>query len=232
MENVIPNAGALPSGARDTRGTDPDELGLIDAIETGVPSDAPRTAFPEMTVDPDGADKPREHVRSPELRRNSTKLTMTAAAVIGAAAGARLLFGEAASEPLMNSVSQMFAGTFGEVFLRQTLLGALFLAAEFILGFFAFGDLAVWAAPFLYGSGTVLRAVGSIRLLPGTLFCLVGVILGAAYSADMSGLLLKLTRGGTVYMDTHPRRAYTLGFLGCLAAVVLGAILMGVLVTT
>lgn len=213
MENVVqmPNAGALPMG---TREADPDELDLIHTIETGTPA--------ELSADPD-ADKPREHVRSPELRRNGTKLTMLAAAIIGAAAGARLLFGE--SSPELNGIS----GTFGEVFLRQTLHGALFLAVELVLGFFAFGDLAVWAAPFLYGAGIVLRASCSLKLLPGALVCLIGVILGAAYSADMSGLLLKLTRGGTVYMDTHPRRSYALGFAGCLAVTALGAMITGLI---
>ena len=141
-----------------------------------------------------------------------------------------MLFGESASETLSESVSRMLTGTFAEVFLRQTFLGALLLAAEFVLGFFAFGDLAVWAAPFLYGAGTVLRlAAGSPKLIPGTLICLIGVVLGAACSADMSVTLLRLTRGGTVYLDTSPRRSYTLAFAGCLAAVVLGAILTGAL---
>lgn len=209
MENVvkIPNAGVLP------RETDPEELDLIHTIETDTP-----------VADPE-ADIPRDHVRSPELRRNGTKLTMTAAALIGAAAGARLLFGEFAPGTLVNGIS----GTFGEIFLRQTLHSALFLAAEFILGFFAFGDLAVWVVPFLYGAGTALRAASSLKLLPGAFVCLIGVILGAAYSADMSGLLLKLTRGGTVYMDTRPRLSYALGFAGCLAAAALGAMITGII---
>lgn len=214
MENVIPNAGTLP------RTTEADESELIHTAETG--------ASRELIVDPD-EDRPRSHVRAPELRRNVTKLAMTAAAVIGAAAGARLLFGE--TEQLMDSVSTTFVGTFGKVFLRQLLNGAAFLAAEFILGFFAFGDLAVWFAPFLYSAGTVLRVAAgpTVKLLPGGLFCLTGIVIGAAYSADMSGLLLKLTRGGTVYMDTRPQRSYALGFLACLAAVALGSLLIAVL---
>ena len=175
-------------------------------------------------VDPDDAEKPREHVRSPELRRNGTKLAMAAAALIGAAAGVRVVFGDV-PELTVNGIS----GAFGEIFLRQTLHGALFLAVEFVLGFFAFGDLAVWAVPFLYGAGTALRTAVSVRLLPGALVCLIGVILGAAYSADMSLLLLKLTRGGTVYMDTHPRRSYALSFAGCLAAAALGAMITGLI---
>lgn len=217
MENVVkmPNAGAFPRENDDSA------------------ADGSRTLPAVVTVDPNDTydeEAPRTHVRSPELRRNGTKLLMTVSAAIGAAAGARLLFGEAASETLSASVSDMLTGTFADVFLRQTFLGALFLAAEFVLGFFAFGDLAVWAAPFLYGAGTVLRiAAGSPKLIPGALIGLVGVVLGAAFSADMSATLLRLTRGGTVYLDAHPRRSYATAFAGCLAAVVLGAILIGAL---
>lgn len=209
---------------------DTDELMLISTIETGAAAENSREPSVMISVDSD-EDKPRERVRSPELRRHGTKLLMTAAAAVGAAAGARLIFGEEAPESLVNSVSQTLAGTFGAVFLRQTLLGVMFLAVEFILGFFAVGDLAVWIAPFLCGAGTVLRlsAYGLPKLLPGAVICLGGVIMGAAYSADMSGLLLKLTKGGTVYMDAHPRRSYAVGFIGCLAAVILGSILTGIL---
>ena len=229
MENVVkmPNAGALPR--------DNDEHGAIRPTENDHSADASSTLPAVITVDPDGTydpDKPLEHLRSPELRRNRTKLMMAVSAVIGAAAGARLLFGDAASETLSASVSRMLTGTFAEVFLRQTFLGALFLAAEFVLGFFALGDLAVWAAPFLYGAGTVLRlAAGSPKLIPGALICLVGIVLGAAFSADMSVMLLRLTRGGTVYMDTHPRRSYAVAFVGCFAAVALGAMITGILMT-
>ena len=180
-----------------------------------LPTEYDREPEPEKTI---------EHVRNPELHRNGTKLMMSVAALVGAAAGARLLFGE------WESVALTLGETFGEVFLRQTLLGALFLAAEFILGFFAFGDLAVWAAPLLCGAGVTLRIASSPKLIPSALFCLVGVVIGAAYSADMSALLLKLTRGGTVYLDTSPRRSYVLGFAGCLAAVMLGALVTSAII--
>ena len=225
MENVVkmPTAGTLPRDD-DKRVT----------TETAAPADAPRALPAVITVnsgDTYDEDKPREHIRSPELRRNGTKLLLAVSAVIGAAAGARLLFG-GASETLSASVSRMLTGTFAEVFLRQTFLGALFLAAEFVLGFFALGDLAVWAAPFLYGAGMVLRSAAvSPKLIPGSLICLVGVVLGAACSADMSVMLLRLTRGGTVYTDTHPRRSYGIAFAGCLAAVILGSIVISALMT-
>lgn len=241
MENVVEIAGSgairhekkeareYPEANEINTSADTDELMLINTIERGISAERAREPAAVISVDAD-TDKPREHVRSPELRRHGTKLLMTAAAAVGAAAGARLIFGEEAPEALMNSVSQTLTGTFGEIFLRQTLLGVMFLAVEFVLGFFAIGDLAVWAAPFLCGAGTVLRlSAGSPKLLPGAVICLGGVIMGAAYSADMSGLLLKLTKGGTVYMDAHPRRSYAVGFIGCLAAVVSGSILTGIL---
>lgn len=239
MENVakMPHMGTLSVGSpdlNDTRGADGHDESATRSAETSAFNGDTRGIHEILTVDPDNADDadmPRGHVRSPELRRHGTKILMAVSAVIGAAAGVRLLFGANSSDVLANSISQMLEGTFGEAFLRQTLLGALFLAAELVLGFFAFGDLAVWAAPFLYSAGTVLRvAAGSPKLLPGSLICLFGVIMGAAFSAEMSGLLLKLTRGGTVYMDTHPRRSYALEFVGCLAAVILGSILTGALV--
>ena len=228
MENVakMTNAGTLPRD-NDDRTIRPSENETSDSAPRVLP--AVITVDPNDTYDPD---KPMEHVRSPELRRHGTKLLMAVSAVIGAAAGARLLFGDAASETLSASVSRMLTGTFAEVFLRQTFLGVLFLAAEFVLGFFALGDLAVWAAPFLYGAGTVLRlAASSPKLIPGALISLIGVVAGAACSADMSVLLLRLTRGGTVYMDTRPRRSYAIAFAGCLAAVALGAMLTGILMT-
>lgn len=227
MENVVKmsNRGVLPHEPADA-----DELLPIKQIDTEVTVDKPRELPAVLSVETD-ADKPREHVRAPELRRHGSKLLMTAAAAVGAAAGVRLIFGEE-TEALMNSISQTLAGSFGAVFLRQAFLGVIFLGVEFVLGFFAFGDLIVWGAPFLCAAGTVLRlAASSPKLLPGAIVCLGGVVFGAAYSADMSELLLRLTRGGTVYMEARPRRSYAMGFLGCLAAIVLGAILVAILAT-
>lgn len=185
--------------------------------------------LPALTSEHSTEDKPAGHVRIPELRRNSALLTMMIASVIGAGAGARIILGGDA-DAVKAAVAQTFSGAFGEIFLRQTIMGAAFLCAEFIFGFFAAGDVLVWAAPFFCASGTVLRlAAGSPKLLPGMLIYLGAVTLGAARSAEMSGLLMRLTQGGTVYLGTRPRRSYALSFLGCFAAVLLGAILTGLL---
>lgn len=172
-----------------------------------------------------------EHVRAPELRRNGTKLLMVFSAVVGAAAGARLLWsGSGLSEEVMSSISQTLVGSFWIIFLRQTFIGAIFLAAEFVAGFFAFGDVLVWTAPYFCAMGGVLRiATGSPKMIPSAVICLAAVTAGAAYSAELSGMLLRLSRGGTVYMGNAPRRKYAFEFLGCLAAVILSAILAGAL---
>lgn len=177
------------------------------------------------------SESPREHIRAPELHRHGTKLLMALTAAIGAAAGARLAFwgGSVLSETAMSGISLMLAGTFGEVFLRQTLIGAAFLAAEVVLGFFALGDFLVWSAPFLCAMGGVLQAAsGSPLVIVSAVIRIAAVSAGAVYSADMSVLLMRLSSGGTVHMGTRPRRAYALGFLGCFAAVVLSAILAGI----
>lgn len=172
-----------------------------------------------------------EHVRAPELRRNGTKLLMIFSAVVGAAAGARLLWsGSGLSEEVMSGISQTFVGSFWIIFLRQLLIGAVFLAAEFITGFFAFGDVLVWTAPYLCAMGGVLRiAASSPKMIPSAVICLAAVTAGAACSAELSGMLLRLSRGGTVYIGNAPRRKYAFEFLGCLAAVILSAILAGAL---
>ncbi|MDE6728716.1 MAG: hypothetical protein K2J80_12385 [Oscillospiraceae bacterium] len=233
MENTvnIPNRAVLPYAP--SFPPDADELLSPEPPEPASPASPPSpTSHPEhrapiaIEYDPD---EPREHVRAPELHRHGVKLLMAAAAVIGAAAGARLILGDTA-DALKDVIAHTFSGTFWEKFLRQTALSAVFLGAEFVLGFFALGDLVIWTAPFFCAMGIVLRlSAGSPKLLFGAVVSLGAIVLGAAYSADMSELLLRLTRGGTVYMEARPRRSYALGFLGCLAACLLGSILTAAL---
>ncbi len=205
MENIVSNSGAFPSVPTET-----DELQLPEPLETEI-----------LTAQ---TDKQREHVRVPELHRHGTKLLMTFAAAMGAAMGVRLLFGGE------TAVMPMSSATFFELFTRQIAQGAVLLAAELVLGLFALGDLAVWTAPFICAAGAVLRlSASSPKALPAAILSLAAVTLGAAYSADMSGLLMKISRGGTVYMESNPRRGFALRLFGCFAAVVAAAILDGAL---
>ncbi len=225
MENVvkITNAGALP-----VENLPEEPIAEIETTGEVKPEEPHNEAeiFEEVSIE--NSDKPIEHVRSPELRRRGSKLIMTFAAAVGAAAAARLALTDSAA---LQAVSQSFSGTFGAIFLRQTAFGAVFLSAELLLGFFALGDFLVWALPFLCASGTVLRlfANGSPKPIAGSVICVGAVIFGAAFSAEMSSLLMRLSRGGTVHLGESPRAAFSFKILGCFAAVLLGAILTAAL---
>lgn len=208
---------------------------VVDIIEERENYETPEVEIFErhspIAIAPD-ADKPRAHVRAPELHRHAAKLVMAIAAALGAAAGLRLSLGDSAAvtRQLIAEAVGGASGTFGAVFLRQLAVGAVFLGAELLLGFFAFGDLLVWSAPFLYTAGAAARlASTSPRLIPGTLIGIAAVILGAAFSSELSSLLLRLTSGGTVHTGDSPRRALAIKMAGCLAAAILGAILNGAL---
>lgn len=203
----------------------------VKIIETDEPSYSKAEVFERhspIAIAP-AADKPRTHVRAPELHRHAAKIVMAAAALLGVAAGLRLSLGESAAAT-RQIIAEASAGTFGAVFLRQIATGALFLGAELLLGFFAFGDFLVWSAPFLYAAGAAARiASTSPKQLPGTLIAVAAVIFGAAFSSELSSLLLRLTGGGTVHTGDSPRRETAIKIAGCLAAVILGAILNGAL---
>lgn len=196
---------------------------IVDIIEEREPEIEIFERHSPIAIAP--SDKPVTHVRAPELHRHAAKVVMTIAALLGVAAGLRLTLGEAnaATRQLLAEAS---AGTFGAVFLRQIAASAAFLVAEFVLGFFAFGDLLVWSAPFLYTAGAVARlAATTPKQIPGTIIAIAAVILGAAFSSELSSLLLRLTSGGTVHTGESPRREIAIKFAGCLAAVILAAIL-------
>lgn len=169
------------------------------------------------------SDMPYQHVRAPEIRRGGSRILMAAAGACGAAAGAVMVFIGQVIPTIQN-------WDFGEVFFNRLAVGAIMLAAEFLLGFFALGDWLVWGVPMLCGMACGLRlcAVGNWAFLIGAAFTLIGITFAAARSADFSQLLLKLSRGGTVYMESSPRRSYANSFLGYSALVMAGAFAEGI----
>lgn len=218
MENVVEmprNRGVMPKIEPNTvityerESTDDDDELQIPIELTGAP--------PETE-----SDKPYQHVRAPEIRRSGSRILMAVAGACGAAAGAAMM--------LTGNSVEFTLEEFGGVFLGRLTVGAIMLAAEFVLGFFAFGDWLVWGVPMLCGMACGLRlcAAGNWASLIGAAFSLLGIIFAAARSADFSQLLLKLSRGGTVYMESSPRRSYAISFLGYAAAVVAGAIVEGI----
>lgn len=197
--------------------------------------------LPEITDDPEivevsdytEPEYPREykHVRSPELRRSEQIILMSAAAVCGAVGGVLLaLSGKADSDPeIMQRLIDNTLNGFVRIFLERVMLGVLFLGIEYLLGFFALGDLFVWAAPLTYSLGTAFRvtALKAWVLLPSAVVGAIGVIVGAALSSGFSHALMRLSSGGTVYLESSPKQKLAVSFLGCLAAVVAAAIYEG-----
>ena len=172
-----------------------------------------------------------KHVRSPEIRRSEQVILMSAAAVCGAVGGVLLaLSGKFDIDPavLQKLVDNTLSG-FGSIFFQRVMLGALFLGIEYLLGFFALGDLLVWTAPLVYSLGTAFRvtALKSWILLPSAVVGTVAVVLGAALSSGFSHALMRLSSGGTVYLESSPKQKLAVSFLGCLAAVIAAAIYEG-----
>lgn len=246
------NKGVLPENAseqNETRHTR-EENAASEAMsfQSGSPvnlsavNDSPEPrAIPENGVSGDSAeleldisDEPEypyeyRHVRSPELKRSEHGFLMSAAAVCGAVGGVILaLSGKADPKALEMLVDKTLDG-FWSIFCGRTLLGAIFLAAEYLLGFFAPGDLLVWLPPLVYSLGTAFRitALQNWLLLPSGIVGTISIIIGATISAGFSNSLMRLTSGGTVYIESSPKKKFTVSFLGCLAAVIAAAIYEG-----
>ncbi len=205
--------------ANETRGSE--SSGSIIIIPSDEHTDSP----------PETAEYPREytHVRSPELKRGEYIILMSASAVCGAIGGVILALSGKADPWAVAKITEGLSSGFGNVFFQRTLIGAAFLLAEYILGFFALGDLFVWAAPLCCAMGLSLRitAAQSWILIPSAVVTLIACVTGAATSSGFSRALMRLSRGGTVHLGNSPRQKYTINFLGYLAAVIAGAIYEG-----
>ncbi len=175
------------------------------------------------------ADKPGSytHVRYPRARRSSALIVMGLSALCGAVGG----FVVSRSADLSAELAQSLMKPFGAIFLERTLLGAAFLAVEFVLGFFALGDLLVWSVPLIAGLGLSLRVSATEKwaLLPSSILLLFITAFGAAVSAGFSETLMQLARGGTVHLGDSPRKLFTLSFLGYLAVAVACALYEGII---
>ncbi len=171
--------------------------------------------------------KPEAHVRYPRARRSSALIVMGLSALCGAVGG----FVVSRSADLSVELAQSLVKPFGAIFLERTLLGAAFLAAEFVLGFFALGDVLVWSVPLIAGLGLSLRVSATEKwaLLPSSILLLFITAFGAAVSAGFSETLMQLARGGTVHLGNSPRKLFTLNFLGYLAVAVACALYEGII---
>lgn len=225
MENVVNaphNRGALPR--------DYAELQLVEELGETNESDVPDEQPIGNESDKQEAPLVYTHVRVPEIRRGGTRILMGITALCGAAAGAVTALSGAAEPEMLETISETLTGTIGEIFLQRAAISAAFLGIELILGFFALGDWIVWLAPLCYAMGTALRvaASGSGILLPSAAAGVAAVTLAAATSATMSKTLMRLSKGGTVYLESSPRRSYALAFFGYAVTTALSAVYEGI----
>ncbi len=223
MENTVgtaavpkrKNAGALPLGERGLSGRSAPQS---KAPDNNAPNTEP---LPREAPSDKPAEQAVRHVRRPAVKRNGTLLLMLLCAVCGAAAGAAGIFSGAwgAESGFMFFRSESFLG----VFLTRLAFGGAFLLAEYILGFSALGDWLVWSVPLLCGMSTAVSftaADSAAWLLPSAGAVLAAAVFGAAASADFSVMLLRIARGGNVFMHEKAAREYSLKFVGYIAAVV------------
>lgn len=187
---------------------------------------------PETSADkPD--EQPLRHIRRPAIKRRGTLLLMFFAALCGASAGAAGIFSGtwAAAE----SCAFFGGGSFLTVFLRRAAFGGAFLLAEYILGYSALGDWAVWAAPLLCGMCTAaaftVSADGAAWILPSAGTVLGAVIFGGAASADFSVMLLRVARGGNAFLHERAAKEFSVKFLRYSAAVIAAGLYEAVIVT-
>lgn len=169
------------------------------------------------------------HVRSPELRRGEYIILMSTTAVCGSIGGVILALSGKADPSAIAQITENLSSGFGSIFFQRLLIGAAFLLAEYLLGFFALGDLFVWAAPLCCAMGLSLRiaVTQSWILLPSAIVTTIACIIGAAVSSGFSRALMRLSNGGTVHLESSLRQKYTISFLGYLAAIIAGAIYEG-----
>ncbi len=204
------------------------------AVMTNTPPAAPQIPLeaPENTSVPEAAQEPPRAVHR-EYRRSCRIPIGAAFSAAGTAAG---VYAAVSAAGLEYSGSILCAaGGFWEILGMRLLWGAAFLLAEFILGFFALGDMLVWAAPLVCGLGTgaalagafSVKGISAVLLVPSCAASVAAVVNGAGVSAAMSAQLLRLvsTSKSSIVAARPAAGEYALRFLVCLA-ILLGSFIV------
>ncbi len=173
------------------------------------------------------------HARYPDINRRAITVIMMITAAMGMAAGALLPITGKLDAQNAAALSLSLSGEFGEIFLSRAAVGAAFLAAEYILGFFAAGDILVWTAPMICSMGWGIRVFASEewKLLPAAIVSTVVTALGASSSAGFSQAIMRVLRGGNIRFEGSPRAKLTLSFLMFLAVETLCALYEAIILT-
>lgn len=215
--NVFSNEGSSDVRAKQTLTSDSD----TDDFSDSATVTATEQPFSENTHYP--------HIRHPKAHRSGTFIVMAVAAVCGVAGGIVV----SANGSFSEAVSVVAEKPFGEIFLMRLAFGAALLAVEFVLGFFALGDLLVWVVPLFAGLGAGFRIAQTKawECMPSYIVLLGVITFAAAVSAGFSATLMSLARGGTIHLGSSPRRVFVLNYLGYLAAIAACALYEGIILT-
>ncbi len=220
MENVID----FTSGNIPEKNTDKSEK--VEITEIIVDGEVVDTV-------PESSEEPKEytHVRSPELKKRAEKIFMTAVSLLGTAAAALAAVTGVFGEKPAAALYEKYSAGFGGVFSGELLINCGCLAAEFILGFFAFGDLLVWLVPLFLGLGTGLTFVSFWQpsLLPSAAAVLLCGSFGAAFSSEFSVMLRDFSGGRSVRTEDFPAAAYSARFIVLLVGMLLSAAYEGII---
>lgn len=177
------------------------------------------------------AEKPRAY-SAPAVRQTSTA-ALWLAALCGLAGGMAAVAVGGEGFSAADTVMGCAEGSFLSMFVSRLAYCAVFLGAEYLLGFFALGEWLLWIVPLLCGLGTGFSAAalfgekGWGALLCPALLTVATTVAGAVRAERFSAQLLRVVSGsrtGIVLTDGSVR-GYTAGYLGCLALAVLTAII-------
>lgn len=224
MENIIDfTSGKIPEKTSDKSPEPTITEIIIDGEVVDVNPEAVSEA-PEMSEE-------YTHVRSPELNRNAQKILMTAVAVIGTAAGAVAALTGAFGENPAKLLTERFSAGFWNVFSGRFLINAGCLAAEFLLAFFALGDLLVWIVPLFLGLGTGLTfaSIQHAAFLPSSAAVLLCGGFGAAFSSCFSTELRFFAGGKNRRTDDFPAKYLAARFFVLLIGMSLAALYEGII---
>ncbi len=147
-----------------------------------------------------------------EASRASERIVMTITALCGAAAGVILVLGGKADGGAATALSEHLSGGFGEIFFGRLVVGAAVLFAEFLLGFFAFGDHFSWLLPLFMGIGAGVYSAAEPVFIPSEIALLLAVIFSGARSALFSRKLLGLASGDRAFMRGMTAKEYAVKF--------------------
>ncbi len=170
--------------------------------------------------------------RARETSRASERIVMTITALCGAAAGVILVLGGTADGGAAAALSERLSGGFGEIFFGRLIVGAAVLFAEFLLGFFAFGDHVSWLLPLFMGIGSGVYSAVEPVFIPSEIALLLAVVFSGARSALFSRKLLGLASGDRAYMRGMTAREYAVKFALTIPIIAAAALYEGIALTT